>query len=265
MIDTIGRTRHTSAMTRWWKIAISGAGGIVAALLLLWVVLGPLTWLVAGDTVYRVPDPKERADAVNAVRQSIIGSLAGLGALAAIVFTARNYLLSREGQVTDRFTKAVSQLASERTDERIGGAYALERVMIDSPRDHYTVIEVLSAFVREHAKLPAVQPASDETTADVQAALTVLGRRPERPQLEPRPINLIRTWLPRADLRDGRLRGVVLCGANLRGADLIRTQLQGAHLDGADLRDTKGLTAGQVRDARGLDDPRTRLPEDFSA
>jgi hypothetical protein len=184
--------------------------------------------------------------------------------LAALVFTARGFLLSREGQVTDRYTKAVGQLASRRTDERIGGIYALERVMIDSPRDHYTVIEVLSAFVREHATFPAEQSGPNETTADVQAALTVLGRRPERPQREPRPVNLIRTWLPRADLRDARLRGVVLCGANLRGADLIRTQLQDAHLDGVDLRDTKGLTAAQLANARGIDDPRTRLPENFS-
>jgi hypothetical protein len=245
------------------KIVTLGVGGLIAVLLLLWLVLGPLTWLVAGETVRQIPDLKDRAAAMNDVRQSIIGSVAGLGALTALIFTARSYLLSREGQVTDRFTKAVGQVASERTDERIGGVYALERVMIDSPRDHYTVVEVLSAFIREHARIPENQSTSNEVAADVQAALTVLGRRPERPQSEPRPVNLIRTWLPRADLRDARLRGVVLCGANLQGADLIRTQLQGAHLDGADLRDTRGLTTTQVSNARGLDDPRTRLPDDF--
>ncbi len=37
---------------------------------------------------------------------------AGLLAAGALLFTARNFILSREGQVTDRFTKAIEQLGS---------------------------------------------------------------------------------------------------------------------------------------------------------
>jgi hypothetical protein len=238
----------------------------LAGLAFVWLLLGPFTRLVGGQLVESIVDPIKRAEALNAIRASVLQALVGAAALGALVFTGRTYLLSREGQVTDRFAKAIGQLASDRTDERIGGVFSLERVMADSRRDHYTVVEVLSAFVREHAGTPADHVitngnAPKETPADVQAALTVLGRRPLRP--EHRPVNLIRTWLPRADLRDANFQGFVLCGANLQGADLIRTQLQGSHLDGADMTDTKGLTREQLNAAHGLDDPRTRLPLDL--
>jgi hypothetical protein len=64
---------------------------------------------------------------------------AGLLAAGALLFTARNFILSREGQVTDRYTKAIEQLGSDKLDVRIGGIYALERVARDSARDHPTV------------------------------------------------------------------------------------------------------------------------------
>jgi hypothetical protein len=33
----------------------------------------------------------------------------------------------------------------------VRGIYALERIAVDSKRDHPTVVEVLSAFMREHS------------------------------------------------------------------------------------------------------------------
>jgi hypothetical protein len=77
---------------------------------------------------------------------------AGLFAAGALIFTARNFILSRrtfelteQGQVTDRYTKAIEQLGSNTIDVTIGGIYALERIARDSPRDHPTVMEVLAA------------------------------------------------------------------------------------------------------------------------
>ena len=93
---------------------------------------------------------------------------AGLFAAGALVFTARNFTLSRrtfelteQGQVTDRYTKAIEQLGSDKLDVRIGGIYALERVARDSARDHPTVMEVLTAFIREHSH----EPGPDQTLA----------------------------------------------------------------------------------------------------
>lgn len=78
---------------------------------------------------------------------------------------------TEQGQVTERYTKAIEQLGSASLDIRIGGIYALERIARDSARDHPTVIEVLVTFFREHlndedARIPLTQ---DNTTPGVDA------------------------------------------------------------------------------------------------
>ncbi len=86
--------------------------------------------------------------------------------------------------MTYRYAKAIEQLGSDKLDVRIGGVYALERVARDSARDHPTVMEVLTAFIRENShdrRPPPGHPASQEqersTRPDVQAAVTAVGRR----------------------------------------------------------------------------------------
>src|SRR5829696_5072486 len=72
--------------------------------------------------------------------------------------------IDRESQITNRFTQAVGQLGAELKDGtpnlevRLGGIYALERIARDSPRDHWTIMEVLTAYIRRNAPWP--QPAS---------------------------------------------------------------------------------------------------------
>src|SRR5208282_3025413 len=167
--------------------------------------------------------------------------------------TARALVLLRRGQVTDRYTKAIEQLGSKELDVRIGGIYALEGVARDSARDHPTVMEVLTAFVREHSREQWPPPDSPRTTwttwrgrfrtggrqqervtrPDVQAAVTVLGRRDARRDIQP--IRLSGADLTGADLRDADLGGADLTEATLRDADLTRADLAGATLRDADL------------------------------
>jgi hypothetical protein len=192
---------------------------------------------------------------------------AGLLAAGALVFTARNFTLSREGQVTDRYTKAIEQLGAEKLDIRIGGIYALERVARDSARDHPTVMEVLTAFIREHSREP--WPPSDpdrheqerSTRPDVQAAITVVGRRD--PECDIRLIYLNGADLTGADLRDADLNSADLAHTDLRRADLseadlsqailLGTNLTGADLSGADLLEAN-LSSAILKDARWPDD-----------
>jgi hypothetical protein len=182
-----------------------------------------------------------------------------------------NLHLAREGQITERFTRAIDQLGA--TDEannkkleiRLGGIYALERIAVDSlamedspGRDYSTVMEVLTAYVRENTQAPgpskgsskaastsneapaeadegAQQPARPEAirpTADIQAILDVLGRAQTRAPEE---------YRTRLDLHEANLRGADLQGANLqkavlRGANLQRALLIGADLQGANLQ-----------------------------
>ncbi|MGW6755349.1 hypothetical protein [Streptomyces sp. NPDC055006] len=51
--------------------------------------------------------------------------------------------LSKEGQITDRYTAAVANLGEDKMDVRLGGIYALQRIMQDSPRDQSTIANVL--------------------------------------------------------------------------------------------------------------------------
>ena len=90
------------------------------------------------------------------------------------MFTARNFWLSREGQVTDRYTKAIEQLGSDRLEVRIGGIYALERIARDSARDHPAVIEVLTAFITRALSASGAALPEGEIWPDIQAAATVV-------------------------------------------------------------------------------------------
>lgn len=61
-----------------------------------------------------------------------------------------------QGHITDRYTKAIEQLGKLDGDKpnieiRLGAIYALERIARDSPRDHWTIMEVLTAYVRQNA------------------------------------------------------------------------------------------------------------------
>ena len=164
--------------------------------------------------------------------------------------------IAREGQITERFTRAIELLGSGKMAVRLGAIYALERISKDSKKDHWTIVETLAAFIRENAPWP---PKKAEDTLDkgkkpandVQAALTVLGRRKWRED-EPGYIdlsftalmgaNLMKAHLERAYLRDSHLEGAIflnahLDGAYLREAHLVGAYLMDAHLMGADLRE----------------------------
>jgi hypothetical protein len=155
--------------------------------------------------------------------------------------------ITEQGQVTDRYTRAIDQLGSgkDRLDVRIGGIYALERIARDSLRDQPAVIEVLSAYIREHSREEWLVPRSDDdaraeraTRPDVQAALTVIGRRDaanDRYRVDLRYAELYRTSLFDAYLAEAYLFGAKLELASLNGAILYRANLDLAKLDSADL------------------------------
>jgi Pentapeptide repeats (8 copies) len=222
--------------------------------------------------------PSSRVKAENDVRTTGVQALAGLALAIGAVFTAITLVYNREQQITERFTRAIDQLDETRAlDIRVGGVYALERIMRDSKRDHGAIVDVLTAFIRTHSvdretnakgsheSATGKADATDHDTkpeADIQAALTVLGRRPSRPDLELDRLRLsdavlrgalIRrtdfrcAGLRHADLRHAHMEGAILEGARLRGARLEYADLQGAnlrwaslaeaHLEGASLTD----------------------------
>jgi hypothetical protein len=246
-------------------LVVAVAGVVVAG---IYAIFWPLSDLIARHDVGAIIGPHRTAAlqqhaaalqvARDAARGRVVAFGAGLFAAGALVYTARNFSLSRQGQVTDRYTKAIEQLGSTEIDVRIGGIYALERIARDSARDHPTIMENLAAFVRDHSSeqwpLPAVyeagaKPSERKTRPDVQAAATVIGRRTIR--YDRRLINLNAAHLAAADLRGAHLTAADLIAANLSDADL-----RGAHLTGANLM-RANLTGANFDDAN-LSDARFR-------
>lgn len=155
--------------------------------------------------------------------------------------------LAEQGQITDRFGTAINQLGSDNLDVRLGGVYALERLMHDASGDEANILEVLSAYVRDHTGISAAvsraatSPAPAHPPTDVQAALTVLGRRPAPTSH----VNIDLTW---TDIHGADLTGADLTHADLRDADLTGAYLRSADLTGAALRDAN-LSRAYLRSA----------------
>lgn len=212
--------------------------------------------------------------AENNARVTIAQIIGGFGLLVGLYLTYRNVKIAHknvevaeEGKLTDRFSKAVELLGSDKLDVRLGGIYALERIARDSRKDHWTVMEVLTAFVREHSKKEyegSIQWITDDDggyaypdpeqpeisiAVDVQAAVTVIGRRKWAEQEKPHQrIDLRRSFLKRAYLSGANLRRALLSNtdltkANLMSADLTEASLWGAKLNAAFLKETRLINA----------------------
>jgi Pentapeptide repeats (8 copies) len=197
----------------------------------------------------------------NQVRATLLTGIAGALFLVTALLTWRQIQIAREGQITDRYETAVKQLAGDLPTERIGGIFALARLAIDSDRDEQTVVELLSAFVRDQTSKDADDLSGylSDRHRDVQVALDVLGRSELRTAPRFDGANLVGAYMSYghfvcarfawtnlsaarfvgADLRDSVLRGANLQGTNLAQADLRGAQLLSANLSGADLRGTR--------------------------
>jgi uncharacterized protein YjbI with pentapeptide repeats len=147
--------------------------------------------------------------------------------------------LTREGQVTDRYVEAVKLLSSENTTVRIGGIFALERIANDSKDDRQTVVELLTAHIRENTRVNPRTPKDTHVAADVQAALTVLARRSV--DVEDFRLDFYHCGLNDAKLSDGDFRGAIFYYSNLTGvlfagADLENAGLSFCHAERAGFR-----------------------------
>jgi hypothetical protein len=133
--------------------------------------------------------PAEYAKAVNEIRTTLLQGLGGAVLLAGVYVTYQQLQTTREGQVTERFTRAVEQLASERLAIQLGGVAALDRIAAESPRDRKAIVDVLAAAIRTRSPWPppgqslfpadhpiAEVPPLRVRAPSVQSALNVVGR-----------------------------------------------------------------------------------------
>lgn len=210
-------------------------------------------------------NPKVIFDMENEARRTLAYIIGGLLVFIGIILTfwqirilGKQLHVAQEGQITERFTRAIEQLGSKEKAICLGGIYALERIAWDSDRDYWPIMETLTAYVRDNAswrdipqekqveaagaivagqETPTPAPAAPKPTTEIQAVLTVLGRRKYRfgEEEEKGWLDLRNTNLRGADLREAHLEGAALGGAHLERAFLREAHLEGAMLMGAHL------------------------------
>jgi len=252
------------------------------------------------DAKTRIELRQAQSQLANDARSAVLQGIAGLVVVVGGAATWRQVRVSREGQITDRFTHAIDQLGCDKPEVRVGGIRALERIATNSEEDRATIAYVLGAFVRVRAPWPIASPetprdppaATDEQmpwlqqrAPDVQTAMWVLGRR--KPAKEPvqlylshvdlrgahlaeanlsdtqlRHANLARAWMPGVDLSRSDLELTDLRGANLKGAILRGARLREASLQGANLQDAR-LEGADLTNAQS--DARTVWPVGFDS
>jgi Pentapeptide repeats (8 copies) len=250
-----------------------------AILALLIVAFGAFLWIAPERQVSQKEVPGEkrlseekRLALVNEYRRTWAQILGGAALLGGLYFTWRTLRVNREGQITERFTRAIDHLGKVENGQklfeiRMGGIYALERIARESQEDYWPIMEILSAYVRQNAprwpgddqggtddategqsalegskgKSETTEPA--DLDPDIQAIITVLRRRTRYyGHGEPESLNLSRTNLSRANFR-----GANLSEARFRGADLSSARLERANLSGARLTREAKLEANLTR------------------
>jgi uncharacterized protein YjbI with pentapeptide repeats len=179
----------------------------------------------------------------------------------------KNVQIAQERLIAERLMTAITQLGHENVATRTGAIYSLERVAQDSPKEYWTIMEILTAFVRENTTSGSAQenPGEEDTPqynlsteteiprlrfveqkvevkskirTDIQAALTVIGRRnaekdPQNQRLDLRNTDIRGADLYKANLQRADLRKADLCGVDLREANLSEADLDNANLCGA--------------------------------
>ena len=233
-----------------WFAAFTVAG---AAALIAVITLPP--HLTPADTTARAEAALE-----DQIRGTIAQTVGGMVVLAAAAVTGyftlqRLRILERqvtaieEGQITERFTRAIDQLGATHSDGspivevRAGGIRALERIARESARDSESIRDILLAYVIAHSRL---QDYGRESGSYPDAPPTGANRNPRARQMDLQSarrslrsvlgargaveapggrIRLSFCDLPRLNLRD----------RNAQRAQLVRTVLDSALMDGADL------------------------------
>jgi len=274
-------SQHPRAILAWnLKMPYRGGKRLIKRLLLslqslvrvAWKLLIFPFWLFQQiPGLFAREDKDSRTFAIDVVK-TIISALGLIATLLAGIGLIVNYFnsqaemqLTQQRLITERFSKAVEQIGSGKEEVVIGGIYSLERIAKDSPKDQWTIMEVLTSYIRKNSPIPSniqqLKPEAEErektpeklpsVSIPVQAALTVIGRRKgdnlaettdsnkikilDLSRTNLRGANLNRANLNRANLDGANLNGAFLEEANLDGANLNRANLNRANLDGAKL------------------------------
>jgi Pentapeptide repeats (9 copies) len=257
-----------------WTAPVLAISAFVAAAGLLFYVV-PRQVVTSRD----VPSAERRLKLQNDVRTTGVQLLGGVLLAAGAIFSLRTLRLNREGQITERYSRAVDQLGGAKLQVRLGGIYALERIARESSRDHGPIFEVLCAFARTRKRQLGE---GEGALPDVQAVLEVISRRksvhdpgPDLLTLDDgdlRACSIESAQCRRASLQGVDLRACVIADSDFRYSLFIDADLRNAFLDadfryavfsGANLADAMIFEGARFDDA--LYTAETVWPDSFDA
>ncbi len=185
---------------------------------------------------------------------AFLGTITGLGALFGVYLairrteeskrqsdaSERDATTAEQGLITDRINKAtegldkINKSGDAEIPVRVGALYSLGRIAQDSLRDHIQIMEMLCIYIRHNNPCKSRSTKEKNLREDIQAALTVVGRRIEWAGGEER-LKAEKEKRYRLDLYNCDLRTAILSRANLRGARFLDSNLSYASFDNADL------------------------------
>ncbi len=239
----------------WWKNLIT--------LKKIYFILATFATVILAYSLYSlfpkfINEIAEMKASLSDLSLAVFACLSGIGAIFGFYTSILRTETAGQGLITDRINKAVEGLGrSNLKDEpvieiRIGGLYALERIAQDSIRDHIQIMEILCAYIRYNsplknkkikkdndieAKTIQENDETDKLREDIQAALTIIGRRDKWPEGKKRirkeKAGKYSLNLSRCDLRYAQLNEARFNNASFRNSDLSEAQFYEANLSGS--------------------------------
>jgi uncharacterized protein YjbI with pentapeptide repeats len=200
---------------------------------------------------FNITNQKDLADAENSYRATLAQIFGGVAIAISIYYTWRRITIAeedlkatqknleviQEGQITERFTRAIDQLGAVDKDGnpaieiRLGGIYALERIANESEKDYWPIMEILTAYVRKNSNIKEFINCKDRISIDIQTILNILKKRKysfENGEFES--LDLRKTFLQGANIRGTNLRKAFLQETNLKNANFSEANLEEACL-----------------------------------
>ncbi|WP_082977132.1 pentapeptide repeat-containing protein [Mycobacterium sp. 852002-50816_SCH5313054-b] len=239
-----------------WRVSTGLLALAVLGLLLLSVTFFPYLLVPAPaqselsklSTADRIKAQNDLATTRNSVRTTLVQAIGGALVLVTGSIAWAQVQTARRGQITDRLTKSVDQLGSDKQEVRIGGIYALNQVA-ETPQYTRAAAEVLLAYLKSQGASAVDDPPSEPTQLsalriDMQAVIRILVDENLWSRAEAGRLDLSAIQIAYAPLRGATLSGTIMANArlpyaDLQGAELMQTSMPSANLDHANLNEAE--------------------------
>jgi hypothetical protein len=205
---------------------------VIAILFVVACIYVPICWTKR----FRIQDREKRAEVEDSYRKTIAQVVGGAAIALTFAWTwVKDHETLEQTQIqsaNQQFGEAAKLIATRNLDARAAGAYSMESLVLGRPQYYGPVVNTLKSLIKTHAPRPATEgDEKPKITADVQAALYVLGRLPGGQPLDMKDLYLAGCdFLGLPGFRAANLRGAALFATNFSGADLTDAFFDGSQM-----------------------------------